>query len=376
LASHFGFTHATVLDTHIFASIRGLGRKVAEYCDFGRLDPSSDTMCVTAARLVCQRVRTPRQSCVHALRANALRANAFIATRRMSYAARDMEHVSGWHAVNAVVQSGSRPVSTLYLASTAPSGTDAAALVARLPPTVPVVRVDAATLGNLGRDSGGNHQGVVAAVPPLRVPTVVDVAGWARSLNARSPLLLALDELSDPHNLGACLRSAWLLGVDGVVMSQRNCAPLSATTCRASAGALEYMAAGPSPRIAVVRNMAAALQALQQDPTATAPPAQAPWWDVVAAAAAAPAAATPGATSSTTATRVRVPSQLGRREGVGQVIVLGSEGRGVRPLVAAACRGGIVSIPHAPSRAGSAVDSLNVSVAAGLLIYHAAQAAS
>jgi len=248
--------------------------------------------------------------------------------------------------------------------------------MAALPAGVPVVRVDASTLGNLARDGGGSHQGVVAAVPPLSPPVVADVHAWATALNAASPLVVALDEISDPHNLGACLRSAWLMGVDGVIMSQRNCAPLSPVACRASAGALEYMAAGPHPRIAVIRNLAASLHALPQvqQPQDSQQQLQqqqqnggALEWRVMAAAAA-----------SGAAVPVWTPGQLGRRPGVGQVIVLGSEGRGVRALVAGACKSGVVAIPHAATRASpldhvGGVDSLNVSVAAGILMFHAHQ---
>lgn len=207
----------------------------------------------------------------------------------------------------------------------------------------------------------------VAVDPPAqRTPDPSPV----RLAPRHSPVVFALDEVTDPHNLGACLRSAWLLGVDGVVLSQRNCAPLSPAASRASAGALEHMAAGPVPRIALVRNLATALQALQQVPRQPAQHSSAApvWWRVLAAAAAA---------DSVTAC---APRQLGRREGVGQLIVLGSEGKGVRTNVLAACAGGVVAIPHARgSGAGSAslgaVDSLNVSVAAGLLMYHAAAVA-
>lgn len=99
---------------------------------------------------------------------------------------------------------------------------------------VRVERVPRATLDRLAQ--GERHQGVIAEAPPLRMHPLDSLA---EGLD-HDALFIALDELTDPHNFGAIVRSAVALGADGVVWPEDKSAPLSAAMARASAGAVEH----------------------------------------------------------------------------------------------------------------------------------------
>jgi 23S rRNA (guanosine2251-2'-O)-methyltransferase len=146
------------------------------------------------------------------------------------------------------------------------------------------------------------------------------------------PLVLALDEVTDPQNLGAVCRSAEAAGATGVVLPRHRSAEVTPAVCKASAGAVEHLA------VAQVRNLADFLVEAKE----------AGCWCYGADA---------GATVSYDA-----PDFSG-----GVVVVMGSEGRGLRPRVAAACDE-LLAIPQRGK-----VDSLNVSVAAAVLLYEIVQ---
>jgi 23S rRNA (guanosine2251-2'-O)-methyltransferase len=179
----------------------------------------------------------------------------------------------------------------------------------------------------LDRLAGGvPHQGIIAVVsekPVLTLEALLDAA--------REPaLLVVLDGVEDPRNLGAILRTAEAAGADGVVLPERHSAGLSETVARASAGALEHL------RVARVGNLAQALEALKERGI----------WVVGFDAA---------GTERWDAVDLQKPVAL----------VLGGEGRGIRRLVRERCDH-LVSIPHF-----GLVSSLNVSVAAGVALYEA-----
>lgn len=175
------------------------------------------------------------------------------------------------------------------------------------------------------RSGSGGHQGVCAAVTPFRY------AASDALLRGAAPLIVALDEVQDPQNLGAICRTAECAGASGVVICERRAAEVTAAVCKASAGAVEHLP------IARVRNLS--------DFLAEAKHAGA--W-CYGAAAEAP-------------TSYRDVDLEG-----GVVLVLGAEGRGLRPRVAGACDA-LVSLPIR-----GRVESLNVSAAAAVLIYAAA----
>ena len=177
------------------------------------------------------------------------------------------------------------------------------------------------------------HQGVVLDADALEVPTLEDLPPWDG--RGPAPVWLALDEIVDPQNLGAVLRSAHFLGVDGVVCCAKNSAPFNATTSKASAGAMEAQ---------VVHQTGVMHRFLAK--------ARHEGWDVIGASAEA------RAEDVREFTRVDCPT----------VLVVGNEGAGLRTNVRRACNR-LVKIPSAP-RTAPGVDSLNVSVAAGILVHH------
>lgn len=168
-----------------------------------------------------------------------------------------------------------------------------------------------------------DHQGVVAEVDPY---PYADPA----ALLSGGALLVALDQVQDPRNLGAVCRSAELAGAAGLAIPDRRSAEVTAVACKASAGAVEHLA------VARLRNLA--------DWLAEAKRAGFWIWGADAAAEDAP-------------WDVDLSGPT--------VLVLGGEGKGIRPRVAAACDG-LVALP----RRGR-VESLNVSAAAAALLFEA-----
>lgn len=171
-----------------------------------------------------------------------------------------------------------------------------------------------------------DHQGVVAEVDPY------PYADPNALLRREGALIIALDQVQDPRNLGAVCRSAEFAGAAGVVIPERRSAEVTAVTCKASAGAVEHL------DVARVRNLA--------DWLAGAKAAGFWIWGADTAASDAP-------------WDVDLSGPT--------VLVLGGEGKGIRPRVVSACDG-LVALP----RSGR-VDSLNVSAAAAALLFEAAR---
>lgn len=189
---------------------------------------------------------------------------------------------------------------------------------------VRVETVDAVEVHRLA--AGGVHQGVMAEVAQLRDWGVAELVGAAEG----RPLLVVLDGIEDPHNLGAILRTADAAGVSGVVRQERRAAPLGAVAAKSSAGALAHV------RIASVVNIARALDELKE----------AGVWTV-------------GLASDVALSYDQVDYTMP------SAVVLGAEGSGLRRLVRERCDW-LVSIPMLGH-----VESLNVSVAAGVVLYEA-----
>jgi 23S rRNA (guanosine2251-2'-O)-methyltransferase len=170
------------------------------------------------------------------------------------------------------------------------------------------------------------HQGVCAEVSPY-----VYVDGEALLRGTPPPLVVALDQVTDPQNLGAICRTAECAGASGVVLPERRSAEVTAAVCKASAGAVEHLA------VAQVRNLADWLG------------------DAKAAGLWCYGADADGSVA------YDAVDWTG-----GAVLVLGSEGRGLRPRVAASCDA-LVSLPLRGK-----IQSLSVSAAAAVLLYAAA----
>ena len=194
-----------------------------------------------------------------------------------------------------------------------------------------------APIARLNRDAKGvNHQGVLAYVAPVAYWTVEDllhhIAPDRDAVRAKKPLLLLLDQIEDPRNFGAILRSAAAAGVDGVVVTRHHMAPLNTAAVKASAGTATVVP------IARVTNLADTIQQLKE---------RAYW---VAGA---------DGEGDDTVWEMDWDRPI--------AIVMGSEGKGLRPRVAEVCDHR-VAIPMR-----GAVESLNVSVAAGILLFAAAR---
>ena len=236
------------------------------------------------------------------------------------------ERVYGLHTVRALLTRAPQRVLRLYLQQgrhdqRAQEIEQLARASAR-----PLERVDAGRLrGWVGEVA---HQGVVAEVSPL--PSLDEDAFYTRLGEVRDPLVLALDGVQDPHNLGACLRTADACGVLAVVVPRDRAATLNAAARKVAAGAAE------TTPVVTVTNLSRALKLVRD----------AGLWVVGADA---------GATQ-----RADQADLAG-----GRCLVLGAEGSGLRELTRRNCDW-LVSLPSL-----GAVESLNVSVAAGMLLYEA-----
>jgi 23S rRNA (guanosine2251-2'-O)-methyltransferase len=169
-----------------------------------------------------------------------------------------------------------------------------------------------------------DHQGVVAWAEPFRYADAYELAAGEK------PLLVCLDQVTDPHNLGAVVRSADGAGATGVILPAHGSARVTPAVSRASAGAVEHLP------VAVVPNLARYLTDIKGDDL----------WTYAADA--------DGSLGMWSADLTG-----------GVALVLGAEGKGVRPLVRRTCDA-VISIPLAGK-----VGSLNVSVAAAVLLYEA-----
>lgn len=173
---------------------------------------------------------------------------------------------------------------------------------------------------------GGTHQGIVAVLDEAQTLSVQDLVGSARS----TPLILVLDGIEDPQNLGAIMRVADAAGVDGLVRQTRHAAPLSGAVAKASAGAVAHV------KVADVVNIARAVEELKA----------AQVWTVGLDASA------PHRYDDVDLTQPTA-------------VVLGAEGAGLRRLVRERCDL-LASIPMR-----GAVESLNVATAAAVVLFEA-----
>jgi 23S rRNA (guanosine2251-2'-O)-methyltransferase len=198
------------------------------------------------------------------------------------------------------------------------------------------VSVRSASAEEIERRCGSaSHQGLCATAGAYPYADVQAL------LAQREPLLLALDQVQDPQNLGSICRTAECAGVAGVVIPERRAAEVTPAVCKASAGAVEHLP------IARVRNLADFLLASRE----------AGCWSYGASA--------PGDGGTDGATRaVRTPVSYDTPDYRGAVVlVLGSEGHGLRPRVAAACDELIALPMH------GRLESLGVSAAAAAILY-------
>ena len=172
----------------------------------------------------------------------------------------------------------------------------------------------------------GNHQGIIAQVPGVEYCDISDILDVAKERDEK-PFIILLDGVEDPHNLGSIIRSAECAGAHGVIIPKRRSASVTASACKASAGAVEYM------KVARVSNLGGAIDRLKDEGL----------W-----IAGADMAGTP-------MDKADLKGAIG--------LVIGSEGEGIGRLIKEKCDF-LVSIPMV-----GRIDSLNAAVAAAVLMF-------
>lgn len=190
---------------------------------------------------------------------------------------------------------------------------------------IPIIEVDKRRLDSMSNNN--RHQGVIAYVTPYRYQEIADILKIAQDREEK-PFILILDEIEDPHNLGSIVRTAELSGVHGVVIPKRRSVGVNSTVYKTSVGAVNHMA------IAKVTNIARVIDELKEEGIFVY------------------GADMQGDTLC-----------YDTNFSGGVALVIGNEGKGLSRLVKEKCDG-IVSIPMVGK-----VNSLNASVAAGILMY-------
>ena len=234
--------------------------------------------------------------------------------------------IVGRNCLNEALRSG-RPIDKLFVAKGA--GGSLAPMVAKAKQCGAVIKeVDTKKLDSLS--GGANHQGVVAFASAKEYVSVEDILEIAKE-KGEPPFMIILDEIEDPHNLGAIIRTAECTGVHGVIIPKRRSAGLSLTADKASAGALEYVP------VARVTNIAQTIDMLKENGV----------WVYGA----------------------DMDGQSYCRADLkgASALVIGNEGKGIGRLVREKCDC-ILSLPMS-----GRINSLNASVAAGVLMYEFAR---
>ena len=231
-----------------------------------------------------------------------------------------MQTIHGFHAVREALEASPHRIRKIVLAEgKLDPRTREIATLARTH-GIPLYREPRDRLGRFG----GQHQGVVAELTGFEWRELHDLLDEA----PKPEFFLALDQIEDPRNLGAILRTADGAGVHGIVVPERRTAPPSEVAASASAGALFH---APMARVTNLSDALALLKGRGLWVVGLAPDAPKPWFSF----------------------DFKSPVAL----------VVGSEGRGLRPRVASQCDV-LVSLPQRGK-----VESLNVSVAAGIVLY-------
>jgi 23S rRNA (guanosine2251-2'-O)-methyltransferase len=239
----------------------------------------------------------------------------------------DTRFIYGFHAVNARLRQSAGSVEEIYLAAGRQDGRTRDLVKLAEAQDVRVIATDPARLDGMAGGSGARHQGVVARVSAAqRHVTLDDVLDTL----AEPALLLVLDGVQDPHNLGACLRVADAAGAHAVVAPKDRAVGLNATAVKVACGAADTV-----PYVTVT-NLARALREMQERGI----------WIVGA-----------DAEADQDIYRVDLKAPL--------ALVLGAEGSGLRRLTRETCDA-LVRIPMHGS-----IESLNVSVASGICLFEA-----
>ena len=178
--------------------------------------------------------------------------------------------------------------------------------------------------------SGANHQGVAVMFASQEYSSVDEILNYAKEKNQK-PFIIICDEIEDPHNLGAIIRTAEACGVHGIIIPKRRSASLNATVAKSASGALEYM------RVARVTNIPNTIDELKN---------QGIW---------------------VFGSDMEGEDYQNVDYDIPCAIVIGNEGNGIGTLTAKKCDR-IISLPMCGK-----INSLNASVAAGVLMYQVVQ---
>ena len=231
--------------------------------------------------------------------------------------------IAGRNPVTEVLRSG-REIDRLLVAHGQATGSVAAIIAKCKDRGILVKEVSPSKLDYL--TGGANHQGVAVLIATQEYSTVDDILNYAKE-KGESPFIIVCDEIEDPHNLGAIIRTAEATGVHGIIIPKRRSASLNVTVAKAASGALEYM------KVARVTNISSEIERLKEEGI----------WVF--------GADMDGEDYSLT--DFNCPCAL----------VIGNEGKGIGTLVAKKCDK-IISLPMSGK-----INSLNASVAAGVLMY-------
>lgn len=240
---------------------------------------------------------------------------------------REKDIITGRNPVAEAIKSG-RTIDTLYIARGELKGSARVIAALARERDIPIKEVDRKKLDLMTAHS--THQGVVALASIKEYSSVDDIFALAES-RGEKPFVIVLDEIEDPHNLGAIIRTAECAGAHGVIIPKRRSAGLSFTVGKASAGAYEYVP------VARVTNISAAIEELKERGC----------WVY--------GADMDGETYCSCDLRGAA------------ALVIGSEGKGLGRLVREKCDA-VLSLPMQ-----GRINSLNASVAAGVLMYEFAR---
>jgi len=242
---------------------------------------------------------------------------------------KNKSYIYGRHPVMEALKQRPRDIQRLYIASGARNSRLSEVLRIAAHQDVPVVDMARRSLSDLVGEVP--HQGIVAMVTAFAYVDIAEMLATAARRD-EAPLIVVLDQIQDPHNLGAVVRSAFALGAHGAVIPKDRACEVTPTVVKTSAGATAHL------NIAQVTNLRACLEELKG----------AGLWVI-----------------GTVADEAPPPDRVDFLQPT--ALVVGSEGKGLRPLVRKSCDV-LTQIPMT-----AALGSLNASVAAGIALYEAAR---
>ena len=237
-----------------------------------------------------------------------------------------LDQIEGRNSVIELLESD-RDINKLFIAKGEKHGSINKIISIAKQKRIVIAEVDKQKLNAISQT--GNHQGVIAIVPPFNYVEVEDILEDAKNKN-EDPFVLILDGIEDPHNLGSIIRTAETAGVHGIIIPKRRAVGVNATVSKSSAGAVEHM------KIARVNNINETIRFLKEEGI----------WIV--------------GTDGDAKTFYYDQDLKGAI-----AIIIGSEGFGMSKLVKGNCDF-LVKIPMSGK-----ITSLNASVSAGIVIYEA-----